>query len=1195
MKVAYVLREGAYCGRDDLVDWGSGNMPLWAVADPRKLFAAADAYERVNARLYVHVWVALPNELDETERHDLALSIGAALTASGLPYVYAVHAGEQKSPGEPANPHVHFVISERMNDGVERDEELWFRRANRRNPAAGGAAKDRSLKAVTWVEDTRKVIERLINEHLALAWREERVTADSHATRIVEAEAWGDAETAERLRLHPPGIHLGPAAAAMERDRFRGKRGERPELARPGEPTERGDLARVKAAEAERICGELARVSKKLSRARDELRSATWSVAAARAAELTGEEIVAEYEKESRWTAVEAAATKRRKQVKALAESLGIDIAAVNGRGLGGFGVVIGIVEEARALLTDKEIGRIHAEAVSSTVSSLRTYRAVVRGYRRGWKAVADAARERLATAERAACLGKLGGLPGGRELYVAWQTDMYPDATKADGEEVLAAVEGDRERLERARSVFENQWSRIHYVAATGALGDRFSLEEVDAALTEAGAFGRRAGNLPEGVVRVELEAVVGEGKNPTVAELAAALERAEEAERAKEAERRRARARRGAAVRRREAGVRETNPGPGWLHEAKERVLQGADRQPTLEERERIVGMVEEWIREGLDRRQKELRSTQEGARFLEEARRSAGAVKTLAAEEQLVDAAADQLRKFLLKQPGAEDLYDAVLTGLDPRWRDSGRTTTVENIEKAVTLALSDSDRLGLLRDVLAEPGDAACYREALKARGENFIVQDIDVAIEAVLRQREEEAARQQEAEEARQREEEAARRREAEAEAERRREAEAEAERRREAEAEAERRREAEAEAERRREAARKRDARLTRLFGVASGDAAFFAALDARKPTWRETGTGLADIDLALDVAEQRVDRTRKAASADHELVVEAEKTFPGTSSAVWWQAGGKFPVAARHARKVSQRLSDRALVYALAAERAEPPADPGLVRRLVDWLRAPVEKLLDRLLPGVRKAPEVLPPIRREPTVLPPVRQAPEVPSPEARRREGLEQLVSGGIEDAMRRVNGELAVSNEAVDFATAMLVNNDEVDKLARPGVERFQASHEHDADERARAESELLRVAIRQAIAEEEQKLKEEAKSKRRRRKLAPPVEVDAARRKEIEREVREAFRLSLEPLARRIRPTAGPVVARRPQGARGSAAHQTRTHGAATGAPGAGSAVAGGEKERGSGAARVWRDRGCDATRERGAGRVERGR
>ena len=109
------------------------------------------------------------------------------------------------------------------------------------------------------------------------------------------------------------------------------------------------------------------------------------------------------------------------------------------------------------------------------------------------------------------------------------------------------------------------------------------------------------------------------------------------------------------------------------------------------------------------------------------------------------------------------------------------------------------------------------------------------------------------------------------------------------------------------------------------------------------------------------------------------------------------------------------------------------------------------------------------------------------------------------------MRRVNGELAVSNEAVDFATAMLVNNDEVDKLARPGVaERFQASHEHDADERARAESELLRVAIRQAIAEEEQKLKEEAKSKRRRRKLAPPVEVDAARRKEIEREVREAF-------------------------------------------------------------------------------------
>ena len=182
--------------------------------------------------------------------------------------MYAIHAGDPKSEGEPANPHVHFVISERVNDGITRDERQWFKRANRRNPVAGGAAKDRSLKELTWVEDTRKRVEELTNEHLYRAGRKERVTADSHAKRIAVAEAEGDQETAEYLRRHPPGIHLGPAAAAMERNRYRGKQGEEPELARPGEPTDRGNLARAKAVEKERTHGEAgARIQGPVSRA----------------------------------------------------------------------------------------------------------------------------------------------------------------------------------------------------------------------------------------------------------------------------------------------------------------------------------------------------------------------------------------------------------------------------------------------------------------------------------------------------------------------------------------------------------------------------------------------------------------------------------------------------------------------------------------------------------------------------------------------------------------------------------------------------------------------------------------------------------------------------------------------------------------------------------------------------------------
>ena len=133
-------REGKYeRGRDDLVEAGSGNLPAWAEGDARALFAAADTYERANGRLFVEVESALPNELGAKQRGELARAWVEELASGKLPYAYALHAGHPKSPGEPANPHVHVVLSERVNDGVSRDAAGWFRRANRKDPASGGA------------------------------------------------------------------------------------------------------------------------------------------------------------------------------------------------------------------------------------------------------------------------------------------------------------------------------------------------------------------------------------------------------------------------------------------------------------------------------------------------------------------------------------------------------------------------------------------------------------------------------------------------------------------------------------------------------------------------------------------------------------------------------------------------------------------------------------------------------------------------------------------------------------------------------------------------------------------------------------------------------------------------------------------------------------------------------------------------
>ena len=696
-------------------------MPTWASADPRLLFEAADLHERVNGRLFVHVWVALPNEFTDSERHELGLAIADELTAAGLPFVYAIHSGDPKSPGEPANPHIHIVISERLNDGIARDSRQWFRRANRRDPARGGATKDRALKEVTWVQDARKAIERLTNRHLALAGCLARVTADSHATRIVEAEAWGDTETADVLRRHPPGVHLGPAAAAIERDRIGGKRDEAPKVLRQGEPTDRGDLARAKAAEEERVRGELERVSAKLRRARGEEVRATESVAAARSAGVSDDRILAVYEESestaegSGWAAIEEAASSqsgRKKEAEAAAALLGIDVESVvlvaleqDADPVAALAAAVASFEAARwALLSDEAIEGIRCDAESGELGS-------------GWAAVAEAARRRLAWKARAEPAAREAGIADVEVVYAASlsrgedplaalesvtaaRLERKKQAENAAGETgicspptwrpgdpawrpggrttaenrtaALRAAESDGARLSRARDVFGNRWSRRHYRLAAGALGGRFTLADIDAALKAAESVAGRVADLSEGTGLAVLKEAVAAGGELTVGEFDAAVERAEQAERQAAEE-----ARRGSAVERREAAIRETTSGPGWLLEAEQAAVRGADRRLTLDEREAVAATVEGRIRADFDSRLEALAATDAGAELLEQTRAAASAA-TLAAEERVIELAKQRLEEHLAEQeklfvqPVGEDLFTAHLAARDPAWR-------------------------------------------------------------------------------------------------------------------------------------------------------------------------------------------------------------------------------------------------------------------------------------------------------------------------------------------------------------------------------------------------------------------------------------------------------------------------------------------------------------------------------------------
>ena len=206
-KSDYIEREGRYAeDAEELEHKEHGNMPEWAQADPAKYWEAADQNERANGRLYSEVQFALPRELSEPQRREVAWRFAERLTGEEkLPYTLAIHRGGED--GE--NPHAHLMFSERGHDGIERSAEQWFKRYNGKEPEKGGARKSRAAKAGDWLEQTREAWEQTANRALEQAGQGERIDRRSLADLRDEAHRAGDLERAAELSREP-NVHLGP-------------------------------------------------------------------------------------------------------------------------------------------------------------------------------------------------------------------------------------------------------------------------------------------------------------------------------------------------------------------------------------------------------------------------------------------------------------------------------------------------------------------------------------------------------------------------------------------------------------------------------------------------------------------------------------------------------------------------------------------------------------------------------------------------------------------------------------------------------------------------------------------------------------------------------------------------------------------------------------------------------------------------
>lgn len=116
------------------------NYPDWARDNPQQFWQASDKYEPAHEKIYVRIESPLPRELSKQERLGLTKTF-LQQKLSSHPYTLVIR--NSISPSGQENPHFAVLFSERIIDEVKRSHEQFFKPANTKEPARGGAAKER--------------------------------------------------------------------------------------------------------------------------------------------------------------------------------------------------------------------------------------------------------------------------------------------------------------------------------------------------------------------------------------------------------------------------------------------------------------------------------------------------------------------------------------------------------------------------------------------------------------------------------------------------------------------------------------------------------------------------------------------------------------------------------------------------------------------------------------------------------------------------------------------------------------------------------------------------------------------------------------------------------------------------------------------------------------------------------------------
>ena len=213
----YIAREGKYAREkdNDLEHTESGNMPAWAAHKPAEFWKAADTFERANGCTYREIEIALPREFTPAQRLELVRDFVQQEIGDRHAYQFAIHNPRAAIEGG-EQPHAHIMFSERLNDGIERDPQPYFKRANTKKPERGGAKKVRFGETPTerkaYLIAQRERWADLQNKHLERYQHIDRVDARSLKAQGIEREPERHFGAGQVRQFEPAQLH-----ALMER------------------------------------------------------------------------------------------------------------------------------------------------------------------------------------------------------------------------------------------------------------------------------------------------------------------------------------------------------------------------------------------------------------------------------------------------------------------------------------------------------------------------------------------------------------------------------------------------------------------------------------------------------------------------------------------------------------------------------------------------------------------------------------------------------------------------------------------------------------------------------------------------------------------------------------------------------------------------------------------------------------------